>query len=279
MKYLLVKGYLGFGDRLESLKMCVKFALDNNLKLYVDWRDSIWSHGTESFYTYFALDIPSFTIEEVEGLTVYPPIWKDRLHDSLTTEFVEQHRSELTITLEPRNEDVIVFSSIGTRQLYNDSTFFANVFRVVDPRIIQKVKQRQVKYELSKKFGIHLRGTDRASSSQYKQKRITEMSIKLVSLGALGGLKMVVVSDDPEYIQLWKTRFPDHPILTEVKLEGKGGIHTRKDIPISKDEMNVDMLVDFFTLASCARIMSTSPDSRFSHEAKRLHPHIKRILG
>jgi hypothetical protein len=44
MKYLVVKGWLGFGDRLETLKMAVKFALDHKLQIYVDWSDEMWSH-------------------------------------------------------------------------------------------------------------------------------------------------------------------------------------------------------------------------------------------
>ena len=55
MKYLVVKGWLGFGDRLETLIMCVKFAQANNLQIYVDWTDNIWSHGEESLYKYFKI--------------------------------------------------------------------------------------------------------------------------------------------------------------------------------------------------------------------------------
>ena len=39
MKYLVIKGWLGFGDRLESLKMAIAFAQVYNLKVYVDWSD------------------------------------------------------------------------------------------------------------------------------------------------------------------------------------------------------------------------------------------------
>jgi hypothetical protein len=51
MKYLLVKAWMGFGDRLEALKMCVKYAQDYNRAILIDWSDSIWSHGNETFYT------------------------------------------------------------------------------------------------------------------------------------------------------------------------------------------------------------------------------------
>ena len=43
--------------------------------------------------------------------------------------------------------------------------------------------------------------------------------------------------------------------------------------------MNVDMLVDFFTLSSCDPIFTTCKDSRFAHEARRLHPFVNMILG
>ena len=42
MKYLVMKGWLGFGDRLETLKMAVDYCQKKNVKLYVDWTDSMW---------------------------------------------------------------------------------------------------------------------------------------------------------------------------------------------------------------------------------------------
>jgi len=42
--------------------------------------------------------------------------------------------------------------------------------------------------------------------------------------------------------------------------------------------MNVDMLVDFFTLASCSRIFSTFKTGRFFREAQRLSPLVNKIL-
>jgi hypothetical protein len=82
MKYLIVKGALGFGDRLQSLKMCVKYAIKHNLQIYVDWSDPIWSHNGESFYTYFNLvNMPVLnSIDDIpKDATVFPPVWKDHL--------------------------------------------------------------------------------------------------------------------------------------------------------------------------------------------------------
>ena len=60
----------------------------------------------------------------------------------------------------------------------------------------------------------------------------------------------------------------------------KGNHHIKKeDLKVSKDEMNVDMLIDFFTLASCQRVLTTFRDSRFAREAEKTRPYVKLILG
>ena len=89
MKYLLVKGWLGFGDRLETLKMAVAFAQKHNLAIHVDWRDSIWSHGSESFYTYFDLKMPTFKLEDIKDCKIFPEYWKDHLNEQLSPELLK----------------------------------------------------------------------------------------------------------------------------------------------------------------------------------------------
>jgi hypothetical protein len=283
MKVLVVKGWVGFGDRLETLQMCIKYALQVGRVLYVDWSDSIWSHGSESFASYFRLtNVPQTDVCPTEG-TVYPSVWEGRLDQPMTAEFALAHREALCVDIHKGVDyphTILVCSSIGMRTLYPDSRWMANHFRVSDPRIIQRVRQRRAHYKLDSALGIHLRGTDRASSFAYKLNRVREMGSRLVGMGVFSsGQNMIVCSDDPEYIQMWKARFPDARILTERgSLGGRAGVHTQQTIPCSKDELNVDMLVDFFTLACCARVLSSSADSRFANEAIRLHPIVDQLL-
>jgi len=283
MKYLLVKAWLGFGDRLESLKMAVAFAMHYKLQIYVDWSDEMWSHGEENFYTYFKLNIPTLnSIDDIpEEATVYPEYWKGKLKDKLTKELVDQSK-ELNLNIGVLDKDfgadVVVFSSIGYRTLYPNSKFFADVFRVIDPRILIKLRGR----DLRNTWGIHIRGTDRLRPN----KRILSVQ-SLVSLvvthGALNGPKMVVVSDDKENAEIWKRFFPQSVLVSNLSLQQNSlaGNHnlSKESLKVSKDEMNVDMLVDFFTLASCDPIFTTCKDSRFAHEARRLHPFVSIILG
>ncbi len=287
MKYLVVKAWLGFGDRLESLKMAVAFAQAFKLQIFVDWSDEMWSHNQESFYTYFKLNIPTLnSLDDIpDDATVYPSYWQGKIKDRLTKEMVDKS-GELGINIGVLNKDfgadVVVFSSIGYRTLYPDSKFFGEVFRVIDPRILHKIRERKQKYPLEKSWGIHIRGTDRLRP----HKRILSVQ-SLVSLavtnGALNGPKMTVVSDDKENALIWKRFFPESFLVSELSLQQNslaGNHNLSKDLlQTSKDAMNVDMITDFFTLASCYPIYTTCKDSRFAHEARRLHPFVNMILG
>jgi len=288
MKYLVVKGWLGFGDRLETLKMAVRYALDNQLKIYVDWSDEMWSHGSENFYTYFKLiGMPVLeSLDDIpEDATYYPPYWKDHIKEPLTMDVINK-KVELGLDLGMLNKtydgDVVVVSSIGNRILYGDSTFFANVFRVVDARILNKLRQRRSRYPIEQSWGIHIRGTDRLKP----HKRILSIQsiVSLITMhGGLNGPKMTVVSDDKENSEIWKRYYPDSFLASELSIqqESTAGNHnlSKDKLKFTKDEMNVDALTDFFTLALTQRIYTTCKDSRFTQEARRLQPFVKRILG
>lgn len=287
MKYLIVKAWLGFGDRLESLKMAVSYAIKYKLQIYVDWSDSIWSHGSESFYTYFKLvNMPVLnSIDDIPAdATVFPEYWKGKLKEPLTEELLNK-KTEYNLNLGLLDKeypyDVIVFSSIGNRILYENSSFFANVFRVVDSRILNSVKERQQKHSLNSCIGIHIRGTDRVRNQYRRELGIQHLAINAIHFGSMSGKKMVCVSDDKNSSEIWKRFHPQTVLLSSVSLEqssAKGNHNTKaEDLKISKDEMNVDMLVDFFTLSLCERVLTTFKDSRFAAESRRLHPFVRTI--
>ena len=287
MKFLVVKGWCGFGDRLETLQMCVAFAQHFKLPIYVDWKDSTWSHGSESFYTYFKLLMPSFSLDQIPAdATYYPEYWKGKIHEPFTQDlFNRNNELKLDLGFLQKKEfpaDVIVVSSIGKRTVFNDISFFANVFRVTDSRILNIVKDRQSKFPLQKSLGFHIRGTDRTKGQAHRERSIQLIAVNAVMYGGFSGMPMITVSDDKESLTIWKRFFPNTTIFSQVSLattSNKGNHHLNKEeLQISKDEMNVDMLIDFFTLASCQRVLSTFRDSRFARQAERIARYIKIIL-
>jgi hypothetical protein len=288
MKYLVVKAWLGFGDRLESLKMAVAYAQHYKLKIYVDWSDSMWSHGTENFYTYFKLLMPSLeSLDDIpEDATYYPEYWKGRVKEPITQKIMDDDNGKHGLNIGLLNKefpaDVVVFSSIGYRTLYPDSKFFADVFRVVNPTILQKVRQRKQTYPVEKSWGIHIRGTDRLRAHK-RMLSVQSLVSLVVNHGAMNGPHMTVVSDDKENAMIWKRFYPQSFLASElsVQQDSLAGNHnlSKDNLKFSKHEMNVDMLADFFTLASTFQIFTTCKDSRFTQEARRLHPHVNTILG
>jgi len=284
MKYLVIKAIIGFGDRMESLKMYIDYALKNDLIVHIDWKDSIWCHNNETFYKYFQLNDMKqvLTIDEIpKDLRIFPTFWQDKLDTILTEDIIKNNHKEIELNKLEGNYDydILVVSSYGIRTIYYDYSFFYNRFKVIDSRITQEVLQRQTKYNLQDKWGIHLRGSDRAKTYDYKLKRFMELNIKLVHNGILGGQKCIAVSDDPDYIKLWKSRYPTFEILSSGTKSSKAThLLTKDELVETKDEMNINLLIDFFTLSSCKKVFSTNLDSRFALEAQRTKPFIKRIL-
>jgi hypothetical protein len=78
----------------------------------------------------------------------------------------------------------------------------------------------------------------------------------MVNYGALNGPSMIVVSDDNESLKIFKNFYPQAkiPSNNSIQLESSKGNHNLKkeELKVSKDEMNVEMLSDFFILASCS---------------------------
>jgi hypothetical protein len=282
MKYLVVKGWLGFGDRLQSLKMAIKFALDNHLQIYVDWTDVMWSHGTESFYSYFELQ----NIQQLKSLndipseaTYYPAFWKDNIKKPFSHEIwhlTKQYNLDIGVPLNTIQADVVVLSCIGRRLYFPDNTFFANVFRVIHPDVIKEVKRRQQTYNLSQSLGVHIRGTDRT------KKRGRELPIQMIASTAFGyrGFPMIVVTDDATSFEIWKRFYPTSVLMSTITETLSNGIHnaSKHELTITKNESNINTLIDFFTLMSCNQGLSTYTDSRFFQEARRLRTHISTIL-
>ena len=101
--------------------------------------------------------------------------------------------------------------------------------------------------------------------------------------GSFSGKAMIVVSDDAGSIEVWKRFYPMSTVFSRLSLKNSvaGGVHNAKaeQLCSTKNDLNIEMLTDFFTLALCERVMTTCKDSRFAAESQRLHPNIKTIIG
>jgi len=278
---------MGFGDRLESLKMCVKYAQQHNLQIYVDWGDVTWTHGSENFYTYFKIvNMPVLnSLDDIPAdATFFPKYWtKQNIGNSLSNEIINKiHTIGINVNLNDMDTtaDVLVFSCVRDRSLFTDSEFFAKVFRVINPDVLSGLKTRLRTVNLSTAVGIHARGTDRAKNDIRK-----EQSIQFMAVGAriFESRKMIAVGDDSYSIELWKRYYPDTLVFTslaQANTTNKGNhLASSSELKNSKYDLTVEFLTDFFTLCYCEHVLSTFKDSRFAQEARRLHPYVRQMVG
>jgi hypothetical protein len=101
LKFVVLKGVCGFGDRLQCLLQAIWYAQVSRRHLVIDWRDSDWSHDpTSPLDTYFhVVDVPTF-----------------ELHSFLALWQAEGHRSSMA----PAPWTRVIDDPNYSRWIYND---------------------------------------------------------------------------------------------------------------------------------------------------------------
>jgi hypothetical protein len=217
--------------------------------------------------------------------TFHPPFWKECLNQHVTYDFIQEHMNDISLNVldKPYDADVVVYACTGSRMIYPDSLFFAEVFRVVDKRILDKINYHKSRFPVENAWGVHIRGTDRMKRMNRRMLGMQSIVSHFTSMGGLNIPHILAVSDDRDNMQIWKNYYPQTYVVSELGIQTQvrdGNHHLSKDqLSTSKDLINVDLLTDFFILALCRMIFSTVKDSRFGQEARRLHPHINTILS
>ena len=275
MKYLIVKGAQGFGDRLEVLAMCIHFAALNNLQIYVDWTDPVWSHGSDSFYDYFDItNIPKLnSLDDIPlDATYYPPAWGGKIKEHCTSLGGQEYLSGV-LTTQKFTEDVIVVSSVQSRSIYPSYAKLPHYLKLIHPKILDEVRRRNLQYSLVNCLGVHVRGTDRIGR-QGREIPVQYLMIRAGNYTNRGQKPMVLISDDKTSIEVFRKYYNNAPVLSSLSVQNTQSVGnhlaSKESLNISKTEMNIDMLIDFFTLTCCQRIITNIKDSRFAQMADRL---------
>lgn len=142
MRFVVMKGTAGWGDRLQCALQVVKYARASGRVLVMDWRDAEWSHdGQLSFEQYFDLHgIPHFSVHAFllwwernrHTCSILPNVWR---HHMTRTEFNDLLYKDLFRTpehaktfnriadyeIDDFEEDVVVYAGTGFRAFaYSD---------------------------------------------------------------------------------------------------------------------------------------------------------------
>ncbi len=243
-KYLLVKAYVGFADRLQALSHAIDYAAKHDRILCVDWRDAIWSDGIIDFATYFDTGtVPTISFAELQTCapaTVWPVGWSNQFDRKADARFI--YGKEYANPLEDKeyDADLLVYASTGHRTFH-----WSNIYQL---RIKQPYRQRIVaELERYARFEdiVHLRGTDRVKAADYDG-YLAETYTRMAAVDRQA--EVLVVSDCLPLVELFRKEFPNAVLRTPnlEALDPKQGTHFQKTV--SKEEMNLQMLIDFFLL-------------------------------
>jgi len=210
IKFVILKGKEGFGDRLQTLLQAIRYATTTKRILVIDWRDSDWAGNTQvNADYYFKLNtIPNFNFESFRvfyqhdgsELTVFPPAWKNYVleqpHESFIYKDIFQISPEDLIwqisqwESEDLNEDIVVLPGVRKRSWrYSD---FASISFA--PWILQNLN----------KFGADNEISDRSYNCVH---------LRAGSKSWAGGNP----GTHPDYSESIKNKFPDcHSYLANV---------------------------------------------------------------
>lgn len=240
VKYLVVKGWEGFSDRLQCLSYAVTCALRYNRTLYVDWTDDIW--GT-SFYDYFYFEGLPY-IDDYrkipKGSTVYPHFWNHKLMLPANT-WVYDMKDQLVFDISKTKEfaDVWVQPGIGYREY--DMPLLVKHLRV-RPDIVEHVYTEP----LTDLPVVHLRGTDRTFTNDDWERLRNDAPTAYV------------LSDDTTLIERWMNDSPDSIVISKPQAN-----ITHFSTNVDKHQYNLDLLHEFYILGSANVAYALNQDSLY----------------
>jgi hypothetical protein len=255
---LVLKGWEGLADRLQSLSHCMNYCIKFNAAICVDWRDYMWGQGKRNFSDYFQIvGIPVVSLETVlkrieEGAKVNPPAYTLSHLEAPPAEII--HFSEFASKIDnnclKQEGDIIVHNSKGTR-MWHLSNLIQNlrIAEEIRPSIISKLSRLYLPYT-----SIHLRGTDRKTDSTLKF-----VSDNYDQLPPHAKARSYIISDMSSLTEEWLALHPESHIIDEtapvLKIPpGKQGTHMLLEevlefYGITKHELNINTITDFLVIA------------------------------
>lgn len=194
MRFAVLKGVQGFGDRLQCLLQAIRYAINTERILVVDWRDTDWTHdpGSFGFDDYFRLRaVRSFGLREFllylehhgSTLSVEPAPWRHKLLDWRYQNWIystifshakedgdEAHNQVITRILDYEqadfDADVVVLPGV-----YRRRCFYKDVgLMQLSPWAEQRVQALLAAQPELRRFGydaVHLRGGSKAWAGGY----------------------------------------------------------------------------------------------------------------
>jgi hypothetical protein len=271
MRYLVVKGVAGFGDRLMTLGKAISLAMATGRILVIDWSDASWNHDqpAKGFWHYFDLVGLPTAIQVLRGdaatcsllasLNTVPVAPKgytgqlqrsDYLLDRATGRLcLDGAPVQLTANeIMTATEDVVVYLAYCSGRLED-----------VLPYLVFKTPMTR---EAPAKIGVHFRNTDKGN----------DLDAMLVQVKRVWrpGYSIYLATDDQAAVSVFRDIF-GQDIRTSTpppRPANGGGIHhcsaaELTAVGLTKEDLTHDMIRDVLHLRDTTVFMDC-PNSLFS---------------
>jgi hypothetical protein len=297
-KYFIYRSWNGFGDRIQCLLYAMKYCLHTGRILVIDWTDNVWCDNEGyDFDTYFTLmninamklsDFKDLYSENENKLTIYPPFYKNDIYktnaDNINNIILKNENTILNHIIhnisDDFKEDIVIYNGFGYRYYYFE--LFHNHIRLNDI-ILDKIYQTEFYKNIICKnieyCAIHLRGGDRMISENSKHYLLWNNNSlneddyvdSLIQQLDNSYQTILVISDTTSLIDKCCIKLKNKPykiyMTNNYKQNTNEGLHKINNI--SKLQVNLEMLVDFYFMVKASKIINDNK-SAFSNISKQI---------
>lgn len=279
VKYVIVKGCGGLGNRLFTLSNAIAYAKRNGRTIHVDWSDNLFSHSGENiFHRFFDLEgVDEAELPETVE-SIYPNGYQDFVFDPIqqVCEQRTDHASRMSKLLGkqdvsmwyPKNDIGVAPFELGSDlpdSLNEQVVVYADYIPELDPdalrhhiklgtdlqRMIDEFAERA---DLKHAIGVHVRSTDIQPS-----KGLPHLFRMIKSIDE--SARVFLATDNPAV----ETEFHEAGImvvtidkhLPEVTKESMGIHHWARSNTSQEEtlDMLTDAITDMWSLAACGQLL------------------------
>jgi hypothetical protein len=263
----------GIGDSIRSLIAGIDYARRSGRSIFVDWSDGMFGpEGVNVFSDYFEiLGLP--TVSDLkdygDGEDVFPPIWKDNLHNSLKSLWTNQdypawdrNQVRSTFSFDQERLDYVELVLV----MWDFDGYFAAPQALSSARALAQQHlspaggiKAEVDHDVATRFkkpviGIHVRETDEATAGG-KALPVSFLTEKASEIASRTGSQCFFLCTDNQHRQEQiKQQFSN--VIVRKKLMPPAGeaIHLTEFGPTAFEKTR-DALLDLLTLSRCDYIV------------------------
>ena len=298
MKFLVIKSYSGFGDRIEHVLACLQYVAKTDRCLVIDWTDHVWC-GDEikkGFDYYFMIKgVKYMLLEDFKKAYVYYKLNKVKM--SVVPNFFEHimlrrsNECDIPYKFSDINDlfkavvsgdrkdldyDIIVTTDLDAR---NTSGIYSIESLIFKENVMNFIKQdKNYDFLMNNKFvSIHLRGSDRSKYTEENRPDLTNYSHhteeyinNLIVKIPEDTRNLLVLTDSVILYEAFMNKIDKKYNIIDTnnqRTSGNVGLHLEKEK--SKESKNLELLKDFYFMSKSSFVVCDEI-SRFSLVAKRI---------